>query len=196
MRHEPITNRDVQYSSRQGTILPAPRITQLQIPSNEVTYFGRDATVVPNNILDSQVAARFYQSRQREQSHFSEESYSVRNPFRHKNVSLLFFRTRNYYKTKLNLMWNNSLSVLCISNWVKSNSFYSCSCFLSIICHLQMRSCLWCNLKLTSQATVSTLKPFATAICTSWCSAAHLLGIQLQVRVSATIGTNDATMKQ
>ncbi|TKW28850.1 hypothetical protein SEVIR_3G355600v4 [Setaria viridis] len=79
MIHEPITNRDVQYSSSQGTILPAPRITQLQIPSNEVTCFGLDAspTVVPNDILASQVAARFNQSRQSEGSHFSEESYNL-----------------------------------------------------------------------------------------------------------------------
>ncbi|PUZ67359.1 hypothetical protein GQ55_3G428800 [Panicum hallii var. hallii] len=80
MIHEPITNRDVQYSSSQGTLLSAPRITQLQIPNNEITYFGRDASppaVVPDDILVSQAAARFNQGRQREPSHFSEESYNL-----------------------------------------------------------------------------------------------------------------------
>ncbi|CAN6329333.1 unnamed protein product [Urochloa humidicola] len=79
MIHEPITNRDIHYTSSQGSILPAPRITHLQIPSNEVTYFGRDAcppTIIPNDILVSQAAARFNQSRQSERTHFSEESYN------------------------------------------------------------------------------------------------------------------------
>jgi len=80
MIHEPITNRDVQYNSSQGTLLPAPRITQLQIPNNEITYFGRYASppaVVPDDILVSQAAARFNQGRQREPSNFSEESYNL-----------------------------------------------------------------------------------------------------------------------
>ncbi|CAN6351953.1 unnamed protein product [Urochloa humidicola] len=80
MIHEPITNRDIHYTSSQGTILPAPRITRLQIPSNEVTYFGRDAcppTIIPNDIMISQAAARFNQSRQSDQTHFSEESYNL-----------------------------------------------------------------------------------------------------------------------
>ncbi|CAN6343215.1 unnamed protein product [Urochloa humidicola] len=80
MIHEPITKRDIHYTSSQGSILPAPRITHLQIPSNEVTYFGRDAcppTIIPNDILVSQAAARFNQSRQSERTHFSEESYNL-----------------------------------------------------------------------------------------------------------------------
>ncbi|CAL4891792.1 unnamed protein product [Urochloa decumbens] len=80
MTHEPITNRDIHYTSSQGTILSAPRITHLQIPSNEGTYFGRDAcppTIVPNDSLVSQAAVRFNQSRQSERSHFSEESYNL-----------------------------------------------------------------------------------------------------------------------
>ncbi|KAF8660956.1 hypothetical protein HU200_057337 [Digitaria exilis] len=75
--HESMRNRDVQNSSSQGTILPTPWITQLQIPNNEVTYFGQDVSppsVVPNHSLVSQVAPRFNHSRQSERSHFSEES--------------------------------------------------------------------------------------------------------------------------
>ena len=93
MIHEPITNRDVQYNSSQGTLLPAPRITQLQIPNNEITYFGRYASppaVVPDDILVSQAAARFNQGRQREPSHFSEESYNVRHYFQHRNLAFYF----------------------------------------------------------------------------------------------------------
>ena len=112
MIHEPITNRDVQYNSSQGTLLPAPRITQLQIPNNEVAYFGRDASppaVVPDDILVSQAAARFNQGRQREPSHFSEESYNVRHHFQHRNLAVFSHSELEAIKNaNINLIWNNS----------------------------------------------------------------------------------------
>jgi len=112
MIHEQITNRDVQYNSSQGTLLPAPRITQLQIPNNEVAYFGRDASppaVAPNDILVSQAAARFNQGRQREPSHFSEESYNVRHHFQHRILAVFSHSELEAIKNAdINLIWNNS----------------------------------------------------------------------------------------
>ncbi|GJN34837.1 hypothetical protein PR202_gb23536 [Eleusine coracana subsp. coracana] len=52
-RHEPITDIVVHYSSSHGALLPGPRVTQLQIPQTEATYFGPDGscTAVPCNCL-------------------------------------------------------------------------------------------------------------------------------------------------
>ncbi|KAL6847423.1 hypothetical protein ACP4OV_023276 [Aristida adscensionis] len=81
LRHEPIINRNLPYDSSQGALLPGPRITQLQIPNNEISYFGPNASppVAPNNILISQVATQIDQQRQSARSHLSEESYSCRS---------------------------------------------------------------------------------------------------------------------
>ncbi|TVU49892.1 hypothetical protein EJB05_01232, partial [Eragrostis curvula] len=78
MSHEPIINRVLPYHSSQGALIPGPRITQLQIPQTETTYFGPDGSsaVVPCNFLVDQVGAPFGSYRQREISNFSEESYS------------------------------------------------------------------------------------------------------------------------
>ncbi|XP_062202264.1 calmodulin-binding protein 60 E-like isoform X2 [Phragmites australis] len=79
LRHEQIINRVLPYNSSQGALLPGPRITQLQIPNTERAYLSSDASPpadIPNSILVNQVATQFDQYRQREQSHFSEESYS------------------------------------------------------------------------------------------------------------------------
>jgi hypothetical protein len=68
LRHEQTINRVLPYDSSKGALLPRPRLTQLQIPNSERTFFGPDASppaVIPNNILVGQGAA------------LSEESYSV-----------------------------------------------------------------------------------------------------------------------
>ncbi|WVZ90642.1 hypothetical protein U9M48_036926 [Paspalum notatum var. saurae] len=57
LRHEPTINRVPPYNASQGALLSGPRITQLQIPNSERTYFGPDASspaVIPNNIRDGQ----------------------------------------------------------------------------------------------------------------------------------------------
>lgn len=67
LRHEQTINRVLPYDSSKGALLPRPRLTQLQIPNSERTFFGPDASppaVIPNNILVGQGAA------------LSEESYS------------------------------------------------------------------------------------------------------------------------
>ncbi|KAL6638451.1 hypothetical protein ACP70R_023946 [Stipagrostis hirtigluma subsp. patula] len=78
LRHEPTININLPYKSSQGTLLPGPRVTQLQIPNNERTYVGPNVSppVAPNNIPLSQVATQFDQYRQSGRSLFSEESYS------------------------------------------------------------------------------------------------------------------------
>lgn len=70
LRHEPITDRVLHHNSNHGASLPGPRITQLQIPQTEATYFGRDgsSTATPCNFLVSQAG----------------ELYNVRHPLRHK----------------------------------------------------------------------------------------------------------------
>uniref|UniRef100_A0A804ULH7 Calmodulin-binding protein 60 G n=1 Tax=Zea mays TaxID=4577 RepID=A0A804ULH7_MAIZE len=50
LRHEQTINRVLPYDPSNGTLLPRPRITQLQIPNSERTFFGPPA-VIPNNIL-------------------------------------------------------------------------------------------------------------------------------------------------
>ncbi|KAJ1265712.1 hypothetical protein BS78_08G097200 [Paspalum vaginatum] len=54
LTHEPTINRVLPYNASQGALLPRPRITQLQIPNSERTYFGPDASpaVIPNDIRD------------------------------------------------------------------------------------------------------------------------------------------------
>ncbi|XP_066360247.1 calmodulin-binding protein 60 B-like isoform X2 [Miscanthus floridulus] len=67
LRHEQTINRVLPYDSSKGALLPRPRLTQLQIPNSEGTFFGPDASppaVIPNNILVGQGAT------------LSEESYS------------------------------------------------------------------------------------------------------------------------
>jgi hypothetical protein len=55
LRHEPLTDRALHYNSSHGALLHGPRITQLQIPQTETTYFGPDgsSTAVPGNFLVS-----------------------------------------------------------------------------------------------------------------------------------------------
>lgn len=88
--HELVANNFIPYSSSQGISLPGPRITQLRIPNNGRRDFDPDSTraVVHGNIQADQVAMQSGQYGFK-QSHFTEESYSVRLHFLYKSVDFI-----------------------------------------------------------------------------------------------------------